>query len=312
MSASYEDNLSSLKDISLGSKKSDSSLDDNTSTTSTNTNNNNNNNTTSTSTTSTATPTTPSKPNPLMAMSFDENWVSAASTLEMIYFRNANATPTPIWAYCAEIQENTFLLLLNKEKIQKDTKQEIERLEASKRILYDRICKQYGKFLLVKEKTNIAISRFSHIPGLVHFILIDRTNHRIKAPTISQLNGPRNTLNVQPEDMVQFIKKRVWNMYSHCCHQLKKGYSYQVIKDKDFQYSYRLWVEDDESKEQIVERDTRIYNSRSIYSELVKRYYPQPVKCLELLTLYIGALPVSLIYKNDRVLCSLLFDKEQE
>eukprot|EP01133_Synstelium_polycarpum_P005926 gene5926-6864_t len=218
--------------------------------------------------------------------------VPANSTFEKIYFRNANSSPIPIWAYCAEIQKNTFILLLNKDMHQPNIDEEIEYLENSKKLMFDAICKQYGNFLLIKEQTNFSFTNVHHIPGLVHFILIDRTNHRIKAPMISKISGRLCRDESASHDMVSIIRKK-------------------VIKDKDFQYSYRLWVEDDESQEQTLEKDAR-YSSRSVYTDLVKRYYPHPVKCLELLTLYISSLPLSLVHKNNRVLNAILFEKEPE
>ncbi|GAM24277.1 hypothetical protein SAMD00019534_074520 [Acytostelium subglobosum LB1] len=234
-----------------------------------------------------------------------DDYKLSKSTFEKIYIRNT--TGTPLFAYCAEVQKNSFLILLNKEMHKEDEEKELAFLEKSKQILYDKLFKQLGGFLLTKELSNLVISRFNHIPGLVHFILIDRSYHRIKAPNITPLNGNKyQTANV---NMKELIRKKVWSMYSYCYHQLvKKNFTYQILKDKDFQYSYKLWMDDDESQE--VEREATSPTSEKIYLDSIKKYYPQPVKCMELLTLYVGMIPMSLIYKNDRVLWALLFDKE--
>eukprot|EP01132_Coremiostelium_polycephalum_P005405 gene5405-6742_t len=192
----------------------------------------------------------------------------------------------------------TIRLILTKVKTSNDEPKnmeaELEKLEKHKNTIRDIICKPFLSFLLTKEASNIAISGFSHIPGLVHFIFIDRTLHRVRAPSISPLFGREFPNQPNHSDMINFLKKKIWTI---------------------------LWIEDDEGAEQPLDlpigstnRSMVRYNSKNFYADLLKHYFPHSakMKCYELLTLYIGILPVSLVSKNDKTLYCLLFEKDDQ
>ncbi|KYQ92623.1 hypothetical protein DLAC_06619 [Tieghemostelium lacteum] len=244
-------------------------------------------------------------------------YTCAPSTFQRISLRMGN-NQSSVMAFCAEVSKNIFLVILNKDNDKSQL--DLPLLENSKKNINENICKIYHNFLILKESMNSVIS-ISHIPGLVHFLLIDRANHRLRAPTISPLFGRDVHSNqANHQEMINFLKKKIWTMYSYTSQQLYRGYNYMIWNDNEFQYSYRLWVADDEDNEHKIEqplthnlRQTR-HNPKSFYSELLKKNFPNSnkMKCYELLVVYVGILPVSMVAKNDKALNSLLFEKEDE
>ncbi|KAF2068910.1 hypothetical protein CYY_009771 [Polysphondylium violaceum] len=338
-SLSNED-VTSFKDVSLMDDKSSSKYSLH------NIIMNNQTNTTTAATTA-STPTTSSTPATInntpkqqssnLLNTFDildlnkSEYTQANSTYEKINLRfgnNNNNSYSPVWAFCSELQKNTFLIIINKDG-GKDTAAEKKKLEESKALVYNSICKLYGDFLLTKEQSNIVISRFSHIPGLVHFLLIDRANHRIRAPSISPLFGSKfsgsggdgsspmlDSTNTRQNHnaMILFLKKKIWTMYSYCCQQLYRVNNNMIWNDKDFQYSYRLWAVDDENNEHKLDQQGYYRpNPKNFYNDLMKNTFPNSskMKCYELLVLYIGILPTSMIAKNDKALFHLLFEIDE-
>lgn len=84
------------------------------------------------------------------------------------------------------------------------------------------------------------------------------------------------------------------------------------MKAGDFQYSYRLWVEDSDGFEVQLEQPivqpgvtSPAAGSAAFYRELVKKT-PRGYKCYELYTLYLGILSVNVVANHERKLIGLL------
>ncbi|KAK0183216.1 hypothetical protein PV327_001277 [Microctonus hyperodae] len=102
----------------------------------------------------------------------------------------------------------------------------------------------FSDFLKVKalknftlgSRTSLTINKYlEEFPGLVHFIYIDRTTHRVTAPTLDFTN---------PETLALTTNK-IWSMVDHSRNHLQEGQFSVMWKDTTFNYAYFLWFEDD-------------------------------------------------------------------
>jgi len=144
----------------------------------------------------------------------------------------------------------------------------------------------------------------------------------VRAPAITPLHGqsirdPKVTL-----QMLETIKEQVWELVHTSHHYLDQGYTSMVVRKGDFLYSYRLWMEDDEGVEQIINQPILPKNyqlpiGHRFFKEVLRTLFPsqsqaQQMKCYELFTLYLGVLPTVLVAKHDRALINLLLEKGED
>jgi hypothetical protein len=199
-----------------------------------------------------------------------------------------------------------------------DEKDKLDKLRVQ---LREWLRKNYAGYLITKERTHLPILTWIHsLPGLVHYIFVDRTTNRVRAPTITPLHGQLHRDNGTTEKMVAKLKKHVWQLVHTAHEHLAMGYTAMMVRRSDFLYSYRLWVEDDEGVEQVLEQsipaNPNLHNTpigHRFYKELLRWSFPsqsQQMKCYELYTLYLGILPAALVSKNDRALIALLLERE--
>ncbi|XP_014486622.1 PREDICTED: Hermansky-Pudlak syndrome 1 protein homolog isoform X2 [Dinoponera quadriceps] len=93
----------------------------------------------------------------------------------------------------------------------------------------------FNDFLKVKALKNFTLGSYlEEFPGLVHFIYIDRTTHRLVAPTLDFTS---------PETLALTTKK-IWDMVEQSRIHLQEGHLSVMWKDTIFNYSYFLWFED--------------------------------------------------------------------
>lgn len=119
--------------------------------------------------------------------------------------------------------------------------------------LKDWLKKNYASYLITKERTHLPILSSLHsLPGLVHYIFVDRTTNRVRAPTLTPLHGQLYTKDkALTEKMITTLKNHTWQLVHTAHEHLAMGYTAMMIRRSDFLYSYRLWVEDDEGVEQV-------------------------------------------------------------
>ncbi|XP_017795118.1 PREDICTED: Hermansky-Pudlak syndrome 1 protein homolog [Habropoda laboriosa] len=86
----------------------------------------------------------------------------------------------------------------------------------------------------LKQGVDVLTTYLEEFPGLVHFIYIDRTTHRLTAPTLDFTN---------PETLALTTKK-IWNMVKQSRMHLEEGHLSVMWKDTTFNYAYFLWFED--------------------------------------------------------------------
>lgn len=101
----------------------------------------------------------------------------------------------------------------------------------------------FSDFLKVKalknftlgSRTSLTINKYlEEFPGLVHFIYIDRTTHRLTAPTLDFTNL----------ETLALTTKKIWGMVKQSRMHLQEGHLSVMWKDTTFNYAYFLWFED--------------------------------------------------------------------
>ncbi|KAI4491580.1 hypothetical protein M0804_002972 [Polistes exclamans] len=96
----------------------------------------------------------------------------------------------------------------------------------------------FSDFLKVKALKNFTLGSYPFLkkefPGLVHFIYIDRTTHRLTAPTLDFTNS----------ETLALTTKKIWNMVKQSRMHLQEGHLSVMWKDTTFNYAYFLWFED--------------------------------------------------------------------
>ncbi|XP_044757484.1 Hermansky-Pudlak syndrome 1 protein homolog [Coccinella septempunctata] len=90
-------------------------------------------------------------------------------------------------------------------------------------------------FVKVKAMKNFSLASYlEDFPGLVHFIYVDRTTHRVTSPSI----------NFQMEKPHLLTKRKVWHLIDFALQHLQEGTMSLMWKDTIFSYAYFLWFED--------------------------------------------------------------------
>jgi len=80
-----------------------------------------------------------------------------------------------------------------------------------------------------------------------------------------------------------------------------------LLKEGDFQFGYRLWIEDKDSVEVPLDQPLSQSNlplSMNYYKDLLKRV-PRGVRCCELYSLYLGMVSVNVVASYERKLITI-------
>jgi len=224
-----------------------------------------------------------------------------------IFLRTPNYTP--YWVYTAEIERDVTLVVVNKNS--NGSVEEREHLNVLLNSLRHSM-KNYIDYLIIKERTHISALSYVHqLPGLIHFIYVDRTLNKVTAPIIGPLHGQQYEKNEEAtKGMFELVTKKVWDL----CHQAQKhlalGYCSMLMKSGEFQYSYRLWLEDNDHAEvpfdqELVSPGSIFTPGNAFYKDLVKRT-PRATKCYELYSLYLGILSVNIVASHERKLLMMM------
>jgi len=104
-----------------------------------------------------------------------------------IYLENEGKY-SPHWVFISEIQTPMTLVVILKNAA--GSSEEKDLLLKSKQNIGNSLKLSYMDFLLTVENTFSMITYVHLIPGLVHYIIVDRTNNTVHAPAITSLFGP--------------------------------------------------------------------------------------------------------------------------
>lgn len=112
--------------------------------------------------------------------------------------------------------------------LQKGTPAERQTLELAEKQIKESLTHTYAEYLLSIENTYSMISYIHHFPGIVHFILAERTEQRfafssesiltsarVHAPNIVSLFGPDSPLihdKTVTKNAMNLLKRKVWDL----------------------------------------------------------------------------------------------------
>lgn len=178
----------------------------------------------------------------------------------------------------------------------------------------------YNDFLKVKALRNFPLgSRHSltinkyleEFPGLVHFLYIDRSNHRVTAPTLDFNSEQTNTL----------TKKKIWSMINFSRSHLQEGHLSLMWKDTTFNYAYFLWFEDmagSPVKPTIFPTNaSKVLPQPGIlcgdfYQKLKEACFPKispaKIRCYELFCIHLGLATASCVLEHTRRLAATIWE----
>nr|CAI5850418.1 unnamed protein product [Callosobruchus analis] len=144
-------------------------------------------------------------------------------------------------------------------------------------------------------------------PGLVHFIYIDRTTHRVTTPT----------LDFSSEEG-EFTKKKIWSMVNFTREHLQEGNMSLMWKDSTFNYAYFLWFEDTSGAPlKPANFPTNISQSPGIlcadfYYKLKELCFPKmsanKIRCYELFCIHLGLVTASYVLEQTRRLSATIWE----
>jgi hypothetical protein len=152
------------------------------------------------------------------------------------------------------------------------------------------------------------------LPGLVHFLVTDRTNHRVLAPALGELSGQRfaNRLPKEAEKQKENLRGHVWRLCG-LAHQLLSsgGHSVICVRRGDFVYFFSLWVEEEG---RVLPLDTPLLGAgdlshdTSAYSALLARTFPEKknLRCFELYGLFLASLAAPTLKRYTELLLESL------
>ncbi|XP_049857861.1 Hermansky-Pudlak syndrome 1 protein homolog [Schistocerca gregaria] len=178
----------------------------------------------------------------------------------------------------------------------------------------------FSEFLKVKALRNFTLgSRASltinkyleEFPGLVHFLYIDRTNHRITAPG----------LDFSSEETITLTKKKIWSMVDFSRAHLQEGHLAIMWKDTTFNYAYFLWFED-ASGAPLKPKSFQPSALKSLpvpgvlcgdfYKNLMELSFPKTspskIRCFELYCIHLGLATSSCVLEHSRRLAATIWE----
>jgi peptidoglycan hydrolase-like protein with peptidoglycan-binding domain len=251
------------------------------------------------------------------AMTSPTSAKSNQSSSFSIIFQNLHLRAPHYTVHChcfVELLQGITLVLVCKKPNAKLTDEEREKLRNTANIIKEKLMADYVDYILSLEKVHTMVYYVDKIPGLVHFILVDRTYNRVLAPVITPLGGSQSQMNQNPDlvqRMVTVLKRAVWQLVYQSQQFLSKGFCDMIMKKGHFIYSYKLWFEDSSGRvlpiKDPINFDHKLPLNRDFYKKLQNRLFAaQRAKCYELYSLYLGFLPLKTIDQNNQLLASML------
>ncbi|KAF5295998.1 hypothetical protein FQA39_LY12770 [Lamprigera yunnana] len=159
---------------------------------------------------------------------------------------------------------------------------------------------------------SLTINKYlEEFPGLVHFIYVDRTTHRVTTPT----------LDFTSSETVNLTKKKIWSMIHFSRNHLQEGHLSLMWKDTTFNYAYFLWFEDTSGT---ALKPTIFPTNASkalplpgilcgdFYQKLKEVCFPKmsptKVRCYELYCIHLGLATASVVLEHTRRLAATIWE----
>ncbi|XP_044258380.1 Hermansky-Pudlak syndrome 1 protein homolog isoform X2 [Tribolium madens] len=170
----------------------------------------------------------------------------------------------------------------------------------------------YNEFLKVKSIRNFTLGSYlEEFPGLVHFLYVDRVNHRVTAPT----------LDFSADETIKLTKNKIWAMIKFSRNHLQEGNLSLMWKDTVFNYSYFLWFEDTSG----TPMKPLVYPTNSskalplpgllgndFYQKLKEICFPKTasakIRCYELFCVHLRLVTASCVLEHTRRLAATIWE----
>ncbi|XP_044594723.1 Hermansky-Pudlak syndrome 1 protein homolog [Cotesia glomerata] len=178
----------------------------------------------------------------------------------------------------------------------------------------------FSDFLKVKalknfslgSRTSLTINKYlEEFPGLVHFIYIDRSTHRLTAPTLDFTNL----------ETLALTKKKIWTMINQSRNHLQEGHFSVMWKDTTFNYAYFLWFEDSSGSplkcktylnQQMKSLPVPGILCGDYYKKLSQIYFPKvssnKMRIYELYCVHLGLATSSCVLEHSRRLAATIWE----
>ena len=179
--------------------------------------------------------------------------------LEPVFLQCSDGTTRKVFCYLRHLGTDVYLALvcrplkIHQQRITKSisktlaTQLELIRIRCHKTANF--VSKQissYISFLQAKglhQKMHLAqyFIQQNRVPGLLHFIFVDRTNHQVIQSEILSVSSttPSDPLSLSKSQVL----KQVQSLLSYSHQALNNGMTQCIIRKSRFLYSYRLWAE---------------------------------------------------------------------
>lgn len=179
-------------------------------------------------------------------------------------------------------------------------------------------------------RSSLTINKYlEEFPGLVHFLYIDRTNHRITAPSLDftseetlnltkQKVGTKKAHQMGEKNLLLF---QIWSMVEFAHTHLQQGNLSFMWKDTTFNYAYFLWFEDVSGSA----LKPKVHPPSSgktfpipgilvtdFYKKLIEVCFPKQslskIRCFELFCIHLGLATSSCVLEHTRRLAATIWD----
>ena len=209
--------------------------------------------------------------------------------------------------YSAEILPEIFLVVALRQSNKRliEQRKGLARAHVNCRELLGR---DYAGYLLTKGLTNMPMLGYaSRVPGVVHFIFVDRVRNIAVAPSLVPLYGQ----SADPSHTAQDIKRLVYRLVQLSHAHLAHGCTTMTVRADGFQFSYHMAIDATSGEDK---RDFAAVKKRfgqmpwvvspQLYADLITVF--KSTYCYELYSIYLGVLsPSSVAYKNTQLLKAL-------
>ena len=207
--------------------------------------------------------------------------------------------------YSAEILPEIFLVVALRQSNKRliEQRKGLARAHVNCRNLLDR---DYAGYLLTKGLSNVPMLGYaSSVPGIVHFIFVDRVRNIAIAPSFAPLYGQSAGQSHTAQDIKRLVYKLIQLSHTHLAH----GCTAMVVRADGFHFVYHMVI-DTSSGGAAGKDDLSVVTKKigtkpwivspQLYSDLITTF--KSAYCYELYAVYLGVLsPTSIAYKNKQL-----------
>lgn len=171
----------------------------------------------------------------------------------------------------------------------------------------------YAKFLIVKSLNNFTLTSYlAKIPGLVHFLYVDRTDNHLTTTSLA-IGSDRKSDRLE----LLAIKRNLWKVVDQMQSYLPQGYLSTTILKGNYYYNYSLWFENSMGKALTIQTPLRTTQkfllpgiiAHNFYRKMMSKCFSKddhPIRCYELITVHTSNMPKSLMHEQCQKLVKLL------